>query len=334
MSLLSSELIETDAGLEALAPAWEALHRRIPGAMPFQSPRWLLPWWRTFGTGQPCITALYDGSDVVGLLPLYILDEPPERKLLPTGIGITDYLDVLLAPGLDAAAELLGMALQAARRRGVTRCDLTDIPPGSPLRGIATPAEWHMSWHDADTCPVLFIPDAAKRLDDVLPAHMRRKLRMNRHRAMRRGGWVVQTATAATVHDILGALIRLHAGCWTARGEPGVLADPAVVAFHREAVPRLLTAGMLRLHALRIDGRVAACCYTLAAGHDRLLLYLSGLDTDFAFESPGSILLGEIIAAAIAEGRREIHFLRGDEAYKYAWGAQPRRNAACRLVPR
>ena len=37
-----------------------------------------------------------------------------------------------------------------------------------------------------------------------------------------------------------------------------------------------------------------------------------------------------MIDAALAEGRREIHFLRGDEAYKYAWGARDRMNAACR----
>ena len=52
-----------------------------------------------------------------------------------------------------------------------------------------------------------------------------------------------------------------------------------------------------------------------------------------ARESPGAILLGELIAWALAEGWRELHFLRGDEDYKYAWGATDRFNAARRLLP-
>ena len=45
------------------------------------------------------------------------------------------------------------------------------------------------------------------------------------------------------------------------------------------------------------------------------------------------ILLGDLIGWALADGRRELHFLRGDEDYKYAWGAVDRFNAARRLLP-
>ena len=55
--------------------------------------------------------------------------------------------------------------------------------------------------------------------------------------------------------------------------------------------------------------------------------------TGTGFQSPGAILLGELIAWALAEGWRELHFLRGDEDYKYAWGATDRFNAARRLLP-
>jgi CelD/BcsL family acetyltransferase involved in cellulose biosynthesis len=64
-----------------------------------------------------------------------------------------------------------------------------------------------------------------------------------------------------------------------------------------------------------------------------VFLYLSGFDASRAHESPGAILLGGLIEWALAGGRRELHFLRGDEDYKYAWGAEDRFNAARRLVP-
>ena len=44
------------------------------------------------------------------------------------------------------------------------------------------------------------------------------------------------------------------------------------------------------------------------------------------------ITLGAMIEEAISEGRRELHFLRGGEAYKYAWGAADRMNASLRLA--
>ena len=71
----------------------------------------------------------------------------------------------------------------------------------------------------------------------------------------------------------------------------------------------------------------------LAPPH-RLMLYLSGFDEDFATVSPGTLLLGHLIEDAIRDGTREIHFLRGGETYKYAWGGADRRNVNRRLARR
>lgn len=128
---------------------------------------------------------------------------------------------------------------------------------------------------------------------------------------------------------LLDALFHLHDARW---GGEGVLADPRVRAFHREAAPLLLAAGALRLEVLRFGNRVVAAYYALLAGSRRILFYIGGYDTAHARESPGTVLLGAMIEAAAREGRTELHFLRGGENYKYAWGAVDRMNAACRLV--
>ncbi len=36
---------------------------------------------------------------------------------------------------------------------------------------------------------------------------------------------------------------------------------------------------------------------------------------------PGSLLIARYVERAIATGRRRLDFLRGNEAYKYEWGA-------------
>ena len=149
---------------------------------------------------------------------------------------------------------------------------------------------------------------------------------MNQHRAERIGGWTTHAATALTLTESLDALVQFHQSRWTSRDEPGVFADARVERHLREAAMPLLEAGVLKLRTLRLDGSIAAACLAFQASADRLMFYLSGFDQTFASVSPGTLLLGEMIEEAMRGGVREIHFLRGGETYKYAWGGIDRRN--------
>ncbi len=316
-------MVRDDAALHALQPEWDALWHRVPGASPFQHPGWLLPWWRQFGTGQPRAACIHHAGGLAGILPLYVLDEGAPR-LLPIGAGTSDHLDALLEPGVPVDALLHPLLAEGYP------CDLIEMPPGAALLSLSAPPGWRATWRDDSPCPVLTLPGTVEALSEAIPAHTLRKLRMNRNRAERAGGASVETATADTLAPLLAELVRLHQARWTDAGETGAFADPRVVAHLAEAVPALLAAGLLRLQAVRLDGTVAAATLALLAP-GRILFYLSGYDSARAFESPGTLLLGAMLEEALREGRREADFLRGGEAYKYAWGGADRRNRACRL---
>jgi CelD/BcsL family acetyltransferase involved in cellulose biosynthesis len=88
----------------------------------------------------------------------------------------------------------------------------------------------------------------------------------------------------------------------------------------------LLRQGLLRLHALRLDGAITATLHALAdrpgiAGR-RVYFYLGGFDPRFAALSPGALLLAHAIEEAAREGAAGFDFLRGGETYKYRWGAR------------
>ena len=306
------EVVDTDRGLMALAEAWGALWARCPEATPFQSPHWLLPWWRVFGTGMPLAAVERREGELVGILPMYVL--PEERKALPIGAGTTDYLDALGDP-----AALLPAVLKRLHADAIKQIELIEAPPWSRLLGLPG-----VRWAESSPCPVLALPE--------IPSGIRRKLRMNRNRADRAGGWTVATASADTLDADLDALIRLHQARWVEQGEPGVLADAAVLAFWRDAAPGLLSAGLMRLQILRVGGVVAAAIMALLSP-GRIYFYLSGFDTAQGFVSPGTLLLGAMLEEAIAEKRTEAHFLRGQESYKYAWGAVDRPNYSGRVTP-
>jgi len=54
---------------------------------------------------------------------------------------------------------------------------------------------------------------------------------------------------------------------------------------------------------------------------DRLYYYNAGVDPDARDLSPGVVMVERFARLAIQRGLRFMDFLRGDEPYKYEWGA-------------
>ena len=68
-STLSVEVATDDEGLASLEEDWWDLWRRTPGATPFQSPAWLIPWWGRFHPGELFVIAVRCERRLVGLAP-------------------------------------------------------------------------------------------------------------------------------------------------------------------------------------------------------------------------------------------------------------------------
>jgi CelD/BcsL family acetyltransferase involved in cellulose biosynthesis len=308
------------AALEALRPDWLRLWAEVRDATPFQSPHWLLPWWRHVGRGRLATIAIRSsGGELVGIAPLYVHDNAATglRHLFPLGIATTDYLDVLVRPGCEQA--VLGAV--AAELMASADWDVFEFPQlreGSQLLFIEVP-EFAHEITPGEPHPVLPLDTAAR-----IPKPMQDNVRYCRRRAERTGHLTYETADATQVPLFLDALARLHARRWSERGESGVL-DAAVLAAHAEATPRLHAAGLLRLHALRLDGEFIAVLYCLMDLPERpsrrCYYYLGGFDPRRAELSPGTLLVAHAIDCAHAEGAVAFDFLRGRESYKYRWGA-------------
>ena len=307
---MTTEVLRTTEALYALTDDWQDLFTRCPDATPFQSPAWLLPWWHVFGTARPVVATLRNRGRLAGVLPLYVLED----KLLPIGAGITDYQDILLdqTEPPETASALLSAAIAAA---SVNRCDLIDLPHEAVLLRTDPPRGWEIARQQSDPCPVLSLAD--------IPSGRRRDIRQSRHRADRLGGYTIETATPDTLDILLPALYALHE-----QRHPGL--DPRLSRFHRLTAPALLRAGLLRLWVARIHNELAAGYHTLLA-RNRIMFYLGAFNARFAYASPGTLLMGEIIKRAPTEGRHELHLLRGGEPYKYAWGATDRFNVQVSL---
>ncbi|TGE00246.1 GNAT family N-acetyltransferase [Methylobacterium nonmethylotrophicum] len=297
-----------------------ALWRSDTRATPFQSPAWLDAWWTHLGGGDRRDAEIRDPAGrLVAALPLFVWHDGGVRRLVPVGAGHSDYCDALVAPG--TATEPLWTAILGSAA-AFDEVLLPDLRPDSPLLG-PPPAGWSATDTEAEICPVLTLPPGGSPLDG-LTRSQRRKVVHDRHRAERLGGVTEELVTAGRVDGLLDALFALHSSRWAREGQPGVLADPRVQAFHRAAAPALAEAGLLRMAVVRHEGAVAAVVYGLADGA-RWYSYINAVDMRVPGQSFGTLAFACLIEAAASRGAGEFHFLRGDEPYKARWGAAPRR---------
>ncbi|SEQ38057.1 Acetyltransferase involved in cellulose biosynthesis, CelD/BcsL family [Faunimonas pinastri] len=323
----TTELIRDLNGLRALEKDWWALWHASGSATPFQSPAWLIPWWESFHPGALFTLAVRQGGRLVALSPGYLEDGVYGRRILPVGISLSDYHDVLLDPaaGDPALSALSALSdLAAAHSDEWDSWDLEELPEHAAAFRVPIPLGCRDEITPASACPVLEVVEG----EDVFAQarkSKKRHLRLARNRAAKRGAVSFETATDETCLDLLGHLFRLHARRWGERGEEGVLAPDVVQQFQRAAVPRLQKAGLLRLDSLRIGGKIVAVQYCLRRG-DWAATYINGFDPDYEFESPGMVLMEHVLADLAAGGVRTFSFLRGREAHKYDWGATDRMN--------
>lgn len=309
-------IIRAADDLDALQPQWWELWRSA-AATPFLSPAWLLPWWQVFHPGElRSVAVLVDGR-LVALAALY----RDRGRLLPVGIALSDYLDLLADPAEPGALSMLARGLRESEDCG--ECSLEELPPGAAALAMPVPEGYHDGAGPQSACPVLTLPRSIELLGDSIPHEKLRKLRMSRHRADRRGGFDIEHVGTGGVDEFLRELARLHCVRWEEKGGSEVLRGEPIGQFLGAATPRLLERGLARLFLLRLDGRCAGAYYGMSDGR-RAYAWLGGFDPEFSRESPGTLLIAHALEAAVDEGCREFHFLRGRERYKYDWGAVDR----------
>src|SRR5436853_1039071 len=121
--------------LEWLRPEWEALWARCPGATVFQSPAWLIPWWKHLGRGELWVVSIRHHQKLIGVAPFLIHRNSAisARELLFLGTGISDYLDLLLEPEFRQAGVAFVLDLLASQDSRWDTSDFQQLPPGANL---------------------------------------------------------------------------------------------------------------------------------------------------------------------------------------------------------
>ena len=338
-------------GGDALVAAWDALVARDPDATLFQRARWLRRWdevlagqrsmrTRTFHRGGP------DG-ELVGVVVetrelLRMPSGPGELIRLAGGDEVTDYLGPVAAPE-DRAAVADAYVAALAADRGWDEV---------VLGGLAADTGWHERFTEAAArhglgvieadveavCPVVDLTGGIDGYHGRLPGRMRQEL-------VRKARKLARDAGDFTVHayEPDDTLVGIDDFLAQVRGGDDEKATffrrPEMERWFRTLAEEYAADGTLRVHRLDIGALNAAMTVSLvdpAPGRTgrRWGLYNSSFDPTLAALAPGMVLIWELIGPAVAEGCTTFDLLRGDEPYKYRFGAVDRPLRTLTLVRR
>jgi CelD/BcsL family acetyltransferase involved in cellulose biosynthesis len=302
--------------------AWNGLLARMAAPVLFLTWQWQEHWWRAFGDERPLrLLRVSDSSGQVrGLLPLYA--ESGGTLRIVGGVDVSDYLDLLAPAGGEEevwaallqhrSAEAAAWDLHCLRASSATVSCLPSLAPQYGLRTRVSREE---------RCPVLVLPATWDAYLGGLTGKDRHELRRKMRRLERElpGAAVRSHAGAAGLDEAMMAFLDLHR-----KSKPGKarFMDARMEEFFRGVAGALARASWLRLWFLDHDGRPLAASLTFEY-EGSISLYNSGFDPGRAALSPGIVLLAHVIRDAIERGFGRFDFLRGEEPYKYAFGATP-----------
>ena len=276
-------------------------------------------------------------------------DELPLTQVEPTACAVyfgasyhADYATLLAHPAdMPRAADALVRAL--AEETPVddpwSVIDLRRLRQADPATDALAAAfgrremaeGWTMNVEREDVCPVIRLPDGAD-FNGFL-ATLGKKERHEIRRKVRRAEAVGEVRLEEPADPLaeLDGFIDLHQSRWGDRGLfPRTVGGDQARTFVRrlfelfgeatsgpDAAPDHPT---IHLSFLTVGGRrIGSAIHFETAG--AVLYYNAGIDPAARALSPGVVLLERLVRRAIERGKCRVDLLRGDEPYKYEWGA-------------
>ena len=339
---------------------WDRLAAQTPWATPFSAWAFHRAWWDAYSANAHEETLAIvsadapPGAEPVAIVPLMHRHEvepsdalthtrmrhgtelaltavPPTAKAVFFGASYhADYATILADPAdLRAVTATVAEYLAGPEAGPWDVVDLRRLRCADPtgdllavaLGAIEMSNGWTLNVEREDVSPVATLPQGVdiEGFLSTLGKKERHEIRRKVRRAQAVGEIRLEDSTDP-LRD-LDAFIELHQKRWGDDGlfRPGPGGEQSRV-FIRRLFELFGPDGPIRLTFLAVgDRRIATGIHFESA--DELLYYNAGVDPDARDLSPGVLMVYAYVARALATGIRRMDFLRGNESYKYHWGA-------------
>jgi CelD/BcsL family acetyltransferase involved in cellulose biosynthesis len=317
---MKTTILTNTTDFDALSSEWDELLERVVNAPFFMRYLYQRTWWQHLGEGDlALITVRNDEEQLVGLVPLY--DQTGQRELTLLGhVEVSDYLDLLIDPAhLEATYNAILDCLNDMKWDKIYLCSLPhNSITHTKFAEFVQQRGWRVVVSQQDVCPVISLADSwdgyLATIDKKQRHEIRRKIgKINREASPVQ--YVVDSEDG--LMEAMNDFIDLHQK--SAPHKEDFWRDE-LIQFFRSLAQNIAKQGWLKLYFLELDGiRVASMlCFDY---DNQFLLYNSGYDPAYSNLSVGNVLTSYTIQAAIELGRTRYDFLRGDEIYKFRFGA-------------
>jgi CelD/BcsL family acetyltransferase involved in cellulose biosynthesis len=239
------------------------------------------------------------------------------RQLTLLGSGISDYLEPLIAAA-DRAEILQTLSTHLEGRLDWDVCSWQDLSSPTLLAELPVSVTSMRVMEDMP-CTEVPIMGNWEMYCRARPRGLRRNLRRYAEKAYQLAEFQF-FAERDFKSQLLETLICLHTARWRRQGEAGMIAANCSADFLREVVPKLAAQGHVLFFGLEFQGRTVALILSFPY-QNVLFSYLSGFDPEYEQYGFGRLLLHKSLEYAFAKKFKSWNFLRGNEPYKFEWGA-------------
>ncbi|WP_420627643.1 GNAT family N-acetyltransferase [Candidatus Leptofilum sp.] len=319
-----TELINGSDAFTLLANEWDDLAQRGITDTPFQTLAYQKAWWTHLHPENGrlrTITVRNDQKKLLAIASLYNVD----GTLYFNGcVEETDYLDLITTPDhAEMAWQAILDCLCSPNFPKWHSIDLCNIPEASPSRTILAQEAQRRGFLFNETlnevCPIIPLADSFNAYLSGIGSKQRREINRKLRRAKGAEAELVVVGSEddidTAVSDFLDLLQKstFEKRDWLNDGRRAVFYEAARAA---------QKAGTLQLLFMEVGGKKAAGLFNFDY-KDRIWVYNSGLDPAlFGALSLGVVITAKAIEFAIENGRATFDFLRGNETYKYRFGAE------------
>ncbi len=310
----------SDFSDQKLLSDWHSLWLSVPQAQVFLHPGYQKAWWECEGQGDLRILAIYEADALVGLAPLFRAPDAAEWQIVGA-VDLSDYLDFLVLP--DQVENVSGSLLehwqtemQLPLRLECLREDSFCLTHLSP---VLAEKQLDFTKTQSEVCPTIALPSTWPEFLANLPATSAK----NFSRLLREIGEEDEISyrlldSAEAIMSAMPVFVELHQ---KSGPEKKAFWSPSRERFFTQIASELAPDHLIKLLFLDVNGTPAAALVFFEL-RGEYQIYNSGFDAySFGYLGVGNAIILHSIKLAIESKHLAYDFLRGNEGYKYLFGA-------------
>ncbi len=290
---------------------WNGLVEKTGGQV-FMTWHYQKAWWEVFGRGKLIIISAFEKNELIAIAPLFA----DEGMVYFVGSGGSDYLHFIGDTSSEAVLETM-LKLAIKEVTGFLGFLFYHVPAAiklhEKLNAISQKCGWNFYIEDEQIAPIMSIIEFPLQAKEAV-----NKKSLLRHEAWfnRNGNLSVQhLSNTSEILPWLEPFFEQHRQRWSVTAYPSLFNDDKQCLFYKKLAEAAGQSGWVRFTVLLFNQNPIAFHFGFMY-HAKFLWYKPSFDIGLAKQSPGEVLLKQLLTNAIETGAEIFDFGLGDEAFK------------------